>query len=619
MTLLRRFFWWLRGLLPRSDLPGARQPTPLDLNRYVILFFYVVCGCTTGAVFFGWPAMASLIFRNEGFSTLCYRRRDTGQFEPDLRKEGHLYICDSQDAAVQKLYTVAGALCCVMSACGGALLDWIGPKWTACLGQTLSLSGWLLLAFSGSGRASYYGGIALIGLGADAGFLPTMCATRLFPGSAGLIITVLGAASSASSAVPLVLDTVARAHDSSLRTVSLWYCGCGPGLSIIIALLLLPRRNYVVGGDGDTHAPDKRQGSCERVNTASNTLVSGKRPGEEEDEEGLFVISVPYGQDGVTKEGYPKSSKEKEKTWVSEEVHNSAADGSFSTTGDEMCQETGVSDVFKTEYMNSRSPRSSDAAETRQSQGDELTCVGKLQAEDGMERPSPSGSEPSTSFSTQLFSERYLLVVVYYVGVAWAGAFYQQAPRRMFNDRVVDCMEILQPLGFIPCIILGKLADIFGILRIVAFVNTCGLLMYLSSIVKSDAAGYVSVLLYCFYMSLFTSQVFVYIEETFSPAYFGKLIGLTAMCGGVLSLVCNPLYEYVVVRASKGNPLPMQIALSVLLVLQYIWIGRLMYLKRKCPWPYRSAPVAVHPPFVSPPSRGLSSQVGQSEGRGAEI
>ncbi|CBZ51206.1 putative amino acid transporter [Neospora caninum Liverpool] len=645
----------IKGWIPPSDLPGSVQPTPCNFNRYALLFFYVISGCVTGVVFFGWPAMASLIFHNAGFSTLCTRDPDTGDFSPDFRKEGKMFICDAQDAAIQKLYPVAGVLCCIMSACGGALLDFIGPKLTMCLGQTLSLIGWLFLAFSGAAPGSYYAGIALIGLGADVGFLPTMCVTRLFPGSAGLVITLLSSASSASSAVPVVLAKIVEQHGVTLKTVSLWYICCGPVVSIIIAVFLMPRRNYLVGEDGAHSESNKFEKGpakmCETGDGRSVGAVDGwdaasagevssprRKPAKAEAGRQLRFLSThnslasdqdTTGNSGV-EEDRGRSTRVEESCTAApfpEPSLGTAAQFAGQAEGSrlektEECRNRGqetAGRVQNTLFAGERSPTSGEIGlvadaescekgedggndvvvsfpgEPAQGNGPQQAIATQGEIHECPKAESKYRCPARASFFGQLFSERYLIVAVYFIGVAGAATFYQQAPRRMFTDPVVDFMEILQPLGFLPCIILGKCADVFGILKILTVVNTFGVLMYATSMVRGfdNALGYTSVVLYTLYMSVFTSQIFVYIEATFSPQYFGKLIGLTAMCGGLFSVVSSSLYEHVVIGVGKGDPRIMQIAMTVFLGFQYLWIARLFWLKKRDPNPYRSGPARL--------------------------
>ncbi|PHJ23133.1 transporter [Cystoisospora suis] len=549
-------FSGLKSLLPRSDLPGARQKTPLGLNRYIILCIYVFIGFTTSAVFYGWTALSAMMFKTEAFSYLCLRDPVTGVYTPDLREEeGRLYICDDQDVAVQKLYTITFAVCCTMSACAGTLLDWLGPLYTGILGQCFNLLGWMLFAFSSAEYSAYYAALIFIGSGADTGFLPTLCIRRLFPGSTGLIITILGSAASASFGIPLILNGLVETYDLSVRTVSLIYCGFGPILALLLELLFMPRKGFSLDDEGkifkDTDRTEEEEDlASELRNPNHETRLRIHGEGEQGDKE-------------LRDSSFSSPSNQQQQQ---EQAHGDP----LSPSCNEASRVSGVKKRFGVFY----------------------------------------GHVKTSSFWRQFFSLRYFLICLYFVVVSWSSAYFQQAARRMFTSEVISVLEILLPLSFIPCIILGKLADLIGILKVLVIVNTFGVLMYSFSFPKMiDATGYISSISFVMYISLFTSQVFVYIESTFSPNHFGKLIGIASMIGGLSSLVTNALYEDVTVKKNDGDPLVIQIVMTVLLCLQYVWILILGILKMRNPSPYTKA-------FPSRPPAGTSTRGDPSSGTG---
>eukprot|EP00920_Eleutheroschizon_duboscqi_P019542 GHVT01046560.1.p1 GENE.GHVT01046560.1~~GHVT01046560.1.p1 ORF type:complete len:183 (-),score=17.79 GHVT01046560.1:476-1024(-) len=156
-------------------------------------------------------------------------------------------------------------------------------------------------------------------------------------------------------------------------------------------------------------------------------------------------------------------------------------------------------------------------------------------------------------------------------------SFFQQAAGRMFlSSSVESLMEILLPLSFAPCIILGKLIDAFSVMPVLLLVNTFGLLCYCFVISPSIPMQYAATVFFMLYVSVFTSQVYCFIEETFASRHFGKLIGLTSCIGGLLSLVSNILYEWLTVIHLNGNFLPVCTAFIIaltlsLLLLYFMW------------------------------------------------
>ncbi|KAL8433477.1 hypothetical protein ACSSS7_003867 [Eimeria intestinalis] len=467
---------WVKSMMPRSDLPGAQQPTPWGVNRYVVLLVYIFYVFLTGCVYFGWASLAAMLLRAESFSELCERDAN-GKFVIDMRPE-EPHICNEQEAAVQHLYTITLAVHTTMSSVAGTSMDAAGPLFTAVLGQIFNFIGWAMLASSGSvGSTALYVGFVFIGMGADMGFLPTLCITRLFPGSAGLSITVLGSAASASFAIPLILEAICKQLDlADPKYVFWWYTGLGPGLCIVLALFFIPMRGFNDFRDEQT------------ANTGS-----AKKDSE--------PCTVCGDKDGVC-------------THASEPAP-----------------------------------------------GDSRSAV------------------PGVSFWKQLFSAKYIVLTLYFVGVGWASSFYQEAHNRLLSETVRHFLKILLPLSFIPCIIWGYLADKWGIIRVLFVTNASGLLMYVFTFGSVEALGYLSVICFTNYMSLFTSQVFVYIEQHFTYEHFGKLIGIIQMVGGLFSLACNPLYSEVALNPNINNGLRIvQFIMVGLLLLQFVWIITLVFL-----------------------------------------
>ncbi|KAL8426536.1 hypothetical protein Efla_006601 [Eimeria flavescens] len=465
------------GWMPRSDLPGAKQPTPWGFNRYVILTVYIFYVFLTGCVYFGWASLSTMLLRAESFSELC-AKDDEGKYIVDMRP-AEAHICNEQEAAVQHLYTITLAVHTTMSSVAGTSMDAAGPLVTAVLGQLFNFVGWAMLASSGSiGSAALYIGFVFIGMGADMGFLPTLCITRLFPGSAGLSITMLGSAASASFAIPLILEAICKHLGlSNPKTVFWSYAALGPGLCVLLALFFIPFRGYKDFRDEvQTHGkPEKLAEPCEQCGISQGVCAHGEDP----------------------------------------------------SPGDSRC------------------------------------------------------AVPGASFWKQLFSPKYIVLTIYFVGVGWASSFYQEAHNRLLSESVRNFLKILLPLSFIPCILWGYLADKWGIIRVLYVTNTSGLLMYLFTFGGVEALGYLSVICFTNYMSIFTSQVFVYIEQHFTYEHFGKLIGIIQMVGGLSSLACNPLYSEVALNENLDNGLRIvQFILVGLLLLQFVWITTLVWLGR---------------------------------------
>ncbi|CDJ49087.1 Chromosome II, complete genome, related [Eimeria brunetti] len=409
-----------------------------------------------------------------------------GAFVNDQREFGNHYICDKQDASVQSLFVITLATHCTMSAIAGAMMDTLGPKITSMIGQCFHIIAWSLIStLTAESNAQVYLGFIFMGLGADTAFLPTLLITRLFPGAAATVITLIGSASSASFAIPLILNSYLTGNGIS---GCWWYVGFGPCLFLLIAALSMPLKAYKVFEDDLSN----NQGTAQ---TDQHTLSES-----------------------------PQLSK----------------------------QDTGELPSF--------AERASSKETKNQQQ--------------------PTRAPTNHTFLKTLFSESYLLVVMYFIAVGWITSFYQEAHDRILEPTARTFLGNALPFSFIPCIILGKLSETIGILAVMGIVNSAGLLAYAFSLKQTVATGIISVLSFMVYMSLFVSQVFVYVEENFPARFFGRLIGIVQLVGGLLSLLCSPLFHLTVGLGPKGMYV-VQLPMIGLLLLMYVVLVRMWWIHRR--------------------------------------
>lgn len=112
--------------------------------------------------------------------------------------------------------------------------------------------------------------------------------------------------------------------------------------------------------------------------------------------------------------------------------------------------------------------------------------------------------------------------------------------------------------------------------------NGVGVLTYVCVTgATSIAAQYFSVIFFFVYISIFTTQMYVFVETTFDSAHFGKLIGVASLVGGLLSLVSNVLYGDITVGLLAGNTKPVVVSLIVVQVLMYPVLIAMMTRKKK--------------------------------------
>ncbi|KAL8426545.1 hypothetical protein Efla_006610 [Eimeria flavescens] len=348
-----------------------------------------------------------MLLRAKVFSFKC-TLDDNGSFVDDQRVNGHNYICDEQDASVQSLFVITLAVHCTMSALAGTMMDTLGPKITSMLGQLFHITGWSLIStLTPESHAVVYLGFIFIGLGADTAFLPTLLVTRLFPGAAASVITLIGSASSASFAIPLILNTYLT--DDGISGCW-WYVGLGPCLFLIIDSLVMPLKAFKVFEDDSVEQQQQRE--------------------------------------------------------LQPSVKNLALDQ----------QETGE---FSSKVES---------------------AGGKNHSGQLAEAPLEVLSEDR--FFQTLFSEKYVLVVIYFIAVGWSTSFYQEAHDRILVPLARDFLGSMLPFSFVPCILLGKLAEVIGILPVMALVNSAGLLAYTFTLRQAAATGIISVLCPLFHLTV---------------------------------------------------------------------------------------------------------------------
>lgn len=471
-----------------ENSPAGNIKTPFNASRWLLLFVYTLQTAITGCVYFGWAPLSRMLLNAGVFADKC-ERDETGEYLQEPELEGKAFYCNEQDAAVQHLYAITLACHFTTSAVAGLLMDTLGPKCTSVLGQGFNIAGWSLIStLTPHSNLQVYAAFVLIGMGADTAFLPTLFVSRLFPRKPGLIITLLGASSSISFAVPLVLYSLLPTGD--LKSC-FWYVLFGPGVFLIADALLMPLRPFGEVREKQTNAQDSQD-----------------------------------------------------------------ADTAFSGEGDLFIQ---------------RSNSSSNALRT------------EAELEDLGTEKSAGGTNINDSLFQSIVSQKYILIVVYFIGVSWVSAFYQEAHSRLLNDPGPQrFLGWVLPLSCIPCVIFGRCSDWIGILPVMVMVNAAGLLACLCSLWQQPGAGYASALFFMVYMSMFGSQVFIYIERNFPAKHFGRLIGLAELTGGLLSLLCNPLYSAAVDSSSEGYGIfGVQLFLVVLILLEFVVLARLAVLGKR--------------------------------------
>lgn len=672
----RRGLWALqrrlRGLMaPVEETPAIRaakrQSRPCGAQRFLLLGVYFCYALLTARVYFAWPNLSNLLFRSGAYSWLCDPK------EPDLRlpeNGGKRYMCEAQNSEVGKLFVTCLAFAFSCSLMAGVCLDFLGAKLTAMLGQLCNALAWLLLAFAGKGCETYFAAFILMGVGSDVGYLPLLSSANLFPGHEGLVIALLGAAKSASFAMPTILDATEYAYESvHLKEVSLGYAVFGPGLCFLLAGVLVPMHVFKPWNEFVSLEEETGQHPLVRVNDSFASYgahvwresfsnfqdvkdwlhhhhVSEDGVGGASSASAAAALTAPSGAAGpgrasgapvilspvsmspalapgeaVAPESAAGAAAAAAAVASGGNVHGVALEAKApilekATSADSAATTQVLSTALSTDEGFRRGPtadeiggRAADppmlmpaAAAAAAATPPTLVAAplppipvsqtGSVRGESvagfveavAQSQASVEAEKPPT-FWSQVLSKFAFGIIVYSVLKAIMYAFFTTAAEDLLGKEVNDFMGAFLPFSCIPCLVLGKLVDSFGIMPVLLVLNSFITLAYGFSMIGATGTAYVAALLYICYVSFYSSQSYCYVSDTFSSCHFGKLVGIIHMIAGFLSLLKIPMQSLVVNVFNSNYTYPCVILLGFCFC-NYLILLWLFYLKKKNPHPY---------------------------------
>ncbi|KAL8449262.1 hypothetical protein Emed_003246 [Eimeria media] len=508
---------------------AASQPTPCGINRKLLLLLYLWYAFSTGCVYLGWAALSRLLYSSGVYAVLCDPSPSSaaaGAAEAAAaaaaagggEKASWEPLCSAQEVSMNKLFTVAMASHFSSSILVGLLLDRWGPARTALVGQAIGISGWSILASLGEKHVEVpVIAFVLIGLAVDASLLPCLGIGNVFPGRRGIVMASMGAAASASMAIPLLLQRIAPSSDLGLGR--LWfYVGFGPGLCLLLTQFILPEKPF--------------KGKAE-------------------------IFSSMMQQESLTSKADEPSTEP-----PPDAAAAAAADGSSSSSS------SGNADKESVALSSSASAAGAAAAGG---------AAGAAAGEGGLGSLS-KGEEPT--LLRLVFSLDYLFLVFYFMDSAAASAFFQQTCRRLLPPQAVSFLEVLMAAEMLFSLPVGAFIDAAGVLPVLYVLNSSGLLCYLLTIPNPKGFGYASAVAYVLYISMLRGPVLIYLQTNYPAAFFGRLAGLASLVAGVLTLCLNPLMAFALRNGVTGIK-KARVGIVSLLLLQYVWLTSLFVRHRR--------------------------------------
>eukprot|EP00922_Rhytidocystis_sp_ex-Travisia-forbesii_P022458 GHVS01032891.1.p1 GENE.GHVS01032891.1~~GHVS01032891.1.p1 ORF type:complete len:643 (+),score=124.32 GHVS01032891.1:168-1931(+) len=519
----------------------------------------------TARIYFNWMNLSNVLYRYDAYIWLCDSPdRSHGPAEPK---------CPEQEEAISDLFLACLASAFSFSLVAGTLLDYVGPKITGILGQLIGAIAWLMLSFASERHNTLLAGFVFVGLGSDTGFLPSLPIANLFPGNEGLVVAFLGAAKSISFAVPVFMDMAAKNEPAlSWDQLCLWYMGFGPLLCCCVATLLFPVKSYLPWNEfamdlSDDDLPVELVNATEYSPPQHRLSIKAFA-----NQTRRLSITAASHHSGGHHSGHRRSA-------VDSVVSFSSFHKGLATDVDWEQRKGVLLDTCntKTSELNTEEG-GGEAVTTTATTATSITvpqlCVGECDGqvagadantlhadqddnddEYGLKSTAPITSAAGTASAdvgavvTSTFRQQYLSIfnvgiTIYAIFRALMYAFFTTSMEHLVGHNPKQVAGTISPLSFIPCLVIGKMVDWWGIMVVMCVLNSCITVAYGFSMVSMagvEAAGYVAIVLYTAYVSFYSSQLYCYVSDTFEARHFGKFVGITSMVAGLCGLLKKPL------------------------------------------------------------------------------
>ncbi|SBS83797.1 major facilitator superfamily-related transporter, putative [Plasmodium ovale] len=476
----------LEELLKKKEIRvSSEQKTPFNINRNTILFIYFLLIVLTNRLFFGWPNLSNLLFREDAYIWKCAKNTSGGYDKNDDKR----YVCEDQDKAVQTIFIFGSSAYFAFSFFNGIIVDYIGSRFSMLLGHVLNLIGWILLIMSNEHFDAYVVGGVFIAASIDLASFSTLNASGLYPGNENLIVNIISGAGSLSTGTMTILDLLINGLDLNFKTFMLCYMCISVGFFFILTIFLFPKNRYYRQYEFDNYYSNKEIGL-----NGNDEMEMIKRNGNNDEK------------------AYCAKKSDKHCT----EMNNISL------------QKCVHSDL----ELNSNSKKDGYTGTNKNSN----SSVNKN-----------NGMFNSTSFK-DLFNiftcAHFLCLWVYGPLNAIYNTFYFSVVENILSKDKNDMLGYILPFSFIPCVILGNISDKYGVMVMFSYELIFALSMYLFSYLKSNFSQWISVISNAMYSSCANGQLWTFISFTFSSKYHSTLIGFLNFVCGIVSFVRLLLFEW---------------------------------------------------------------------------
>ncbi|ETW21031.1 hypothetical protein PFAG_00029 [Plasmodium falciparum Santa Lucia] len=550
----------VKGLKLKTDpnLPGAKQKTPLNIKRFYLLIILVIYTATSACIYFDWSAIRKLLLHVGKYKHLNVDEYSDMTLSPQYKR-------------INGLYPLTLAVHFTTSVFCGFLYDHIGPKFTAIIGQLFNIICWILLSIDIKGVDTTLWGFIFLGLGADTAFIPVLTVSNLYPDASTFILTVIGAAASLSYAVPATLNLVLKYFPN----LSFSYVCYGYIILILIpclltAAFLLPLKPF----KALDYYLEKNNETTKHTNAEGRSRSSNNIYTNEEDE-----FHFKNNASGMV-------DKDSTENNMNTDEHNYYNNGNISSNDLENNIQTNNRNNNKNNNDNNNNNNNNNNIIKKNTKISDQSTVKKDKSIDSnkniLHDEEDFHKKSIFLFFKILISYPSVCVITYFILFNISTVFYGMVTDTYFSyDRsIINVINILMPLSSIPCVVFGRFINKYGASVIILTINTLSVLMHLCALIKFRFAGLCSAFLYMCVTSVYTSQIYCFIQNSFPSIVFGKLLGFASLCGGIFSLLCEKLYDLIIIKDSSSiDPTNISLLIVIAFIIMFLPLS-ILYVRK---------------------------------------
>jgi len=174
------------------------------------------------------------------------------------------------------------------------------------------------------------------------------------------------------------------------------------------------------------------------------------------------------------------------------------------------------------------------------------------------------------------FSVLYLPMIPFFIFTMIRALFIVPSTKDLLLPDVYAANKMIQIFSFLPCPVLGWVADRIGIIWVMHFCNVCGALSVIFVMIPGIILQYLSSIFFAVMVSFLCSQIYCYIAAIFPQKHMGTLTGTLCAIAGLISFATIPMNSY-----AKNNSYSPMLALLLVFSATNALILVFLQLKKK--------------------------------------